>query len=178
MGRSRLYATNSILEKWELKPLVLSDTCDFSPSINILRNPAKLERWVSHLVLPLYCHTYQPPENVSGSFHDLYKEFPPGHLCWPMTAFRHHPQAIQLASGIVRSICCCCSVTQSCLALCNPVGSAHQASLFFSISCSLLKLMSIELVMPSNHLIFCCPLHLLPSIFPTLGFFPMSLLLA
>ena len=99
MGRSHSYVTNSILEKWELKPLVLSDACDFSPSINILRNPAKLERWVSHLVLPLYCHTYQPPENVSGSFHDLFKEFPPGHLCWPMTAFRHHPQAYSACFG-------------------------------------------------------------------------------
>ena len=41
---------------------------------------------------------------------------------------------------------------------------AHQASLSFTISCSLLKLMSIESVMSSNHLIFFCPL-LLPSIF-------------
>ena len=41
----------------------------------------------------------------------------------------------------------------------------RQASLFFTVSQSLLKLMSIESVMPSNHLILCCPL-LLPSIFP------------
>ena len=41
-----------------------------------------------------------------------------------------------------------------------------QASLSFSISWSLLKLMSIESIMPSNHLIVCCPL-LLPSIFPS-----------
>ena len=43
---------------------------------------------------------------------------------------------------------------------------AHQASLSITISQSLLKLMSIELVMPSNHLILSCPLLLLPSIFP------------
>ena len=45
--------------------------------------------------------------------------------------------------------------------------AAHQASLSFTVSQSLLKPMSIESVMPSNHLIFCHPLLLLPSIFPT-----------
>ena len=45
--------------------------------------------------------------------------------------------------------------------------AAHQASLSFTISWSLLKLMSIESVMSSNHLILCCPLLLLPSIFPS-----------
>ena len=49
--------------------------------------------------------------------------------------------------------------------------SAHQALLPFTISWSLLKLMSIESVMPSNHLIFCCPLLLLPSIFPRISVF-------
>ena len=48
---------------------------------------------------------------------------------------------------------------------------ACQASLFITNSRSLLKLMSIELVMPSNHLILCCPLLLLPSIFPSLRVF-------
>ena len=46
-----------------------------------------------------------------------------------------------------------------------------QASLSFTVSWSLLKLMSIELVMPSNHLILCCPLLLLPSIFPSIRVF-------
>ena len=45
------------------------------------------------------------------------------------------------------------------------------ASLSFTISWSLLKLMSIEWVMPSNHLILCCPLLLLPSIFPSIRVF-------
>ena len=48
---------------------------------------------------------------------------------------------------------------------------AHQASLAFTISWSLLKLMSTESVMPSNHLIFCHPLLLLPSIFPSIRIF-------
>ena len=45
--------------------------------------------------------------------------------------------------------------------------AACKASLSFTISWSLLKLMSIELVMLSNHLILCLPLHFLPSIFPS-----------
>ena len=59
----------------------------------------------------------------------------------------------------------CCSVTQSCLALSTPWTAACQASLTFTISWSFLKLMSIESVMPSNHLILCCPHLLLPSVF-------------
>ena len=46
-----------------------------------------------------------------------------------------------------------------------------QAALFFTISWSLFKLMSIELVMPSNHLILCHPLLLLPSIFCSIRIF-------
>ena len=46
--------------------------------------------------------------------------------------------------------------------------AAHQASLSFTVSWSLLKLRSIELVMPSKHLILCCPLLLLPSVFPSI----------
>ena len=53
----------------------------------------------------------------------------------------------------------------------TPWTAAHQASLFFTISQSLLKLMSIESVMPSNHLILCCPLLLLPSVFHSIGVF-------
>ena len=51
--------------------------------------------------------------------------------------------------------------------------AAHQASLFFTISRSLRHLMSIESVMPSNHLILCRPLFLLPSIFPASRSFPI-----
>ena len=49
----------------------------------------------------------------------------------------------------------------------TPWTAARQASLSFTISQSLPKLMSIESVMPSNHLILCCPLLLLPSSFPS-----------
>ena len=53
----------------------------------------------------------------------------------------------------------------------TPWTAACQASLSITNSRSLLKLMSIELVMPSNHLILCHPLLLLPSIFPSIGLF-------
>ena len=53
----------------------------------------------------------------------------------------------------------------------TPWTAACQASLSITNSWSLLKLMSIELVMPSNHLILCRPLLLLPSIFPSIRVF-------
>ena len=52
-----------------------------------------------------------------------------------------------------------------------PWTAAHQASRSFTISQSLLKLMSIESVMPSSHLILCHPLLLLPSVFPSIRVF-------
>ena len=63
------------------------------------------------------------------------------------------------------------SVTQSCSTLCNPMDCSTQASLSITNSWSLLKLMSIKLVMPSNRLILCCPLLVLPSIFPSIRIF-------
>ena len=63
------------------------------------------------------------------------------------------------------------SVAQSCLTLCDP-WTAVLASLSVTNSQSLLKLMSIDLVIPSNHLILCCPLLLPPSIFASYRVFP------
>ena len=65
---------------------------------------------------------------------------------------------------------CCCLVAKSCLTFATPGTAAPQALLSFTITWSLLKLKSIESVLPSNHLIFCCPL-LLPSIFPSIRVF-------
>ena len=53
----------------------------------------------------------------------------------------------------------------------TPWTAEHQASLSFTNSQSLFKLTSIESVMPSNHLVLCCPLRLLPSIFPSIRLF-------
>ena len=63
-------------------------------------------------------------------------------------------------------------VAHSYLTLCDPMDcTTHQASLSITNSWSLLKLMSIDSVMTSNHLIFCHPLLLLPSIFPSIRVF-------
>ena len=59
----------------------------------------------------------------------------------------------------------------SCLFFATLWSAAHQASLSFTISQSLLRLMSIELVMLSKHLILCCPCLLLPSVFPSIRVF-------
>ena len=67
--------------------------------------------------------------------------------------------------------CLCCSVVQLCPGLCNSMDCSMPG---LSVHCCLwclLKLMSIESVMPSNHLILCCPLLLLPSNFPSTGVF-------
>ena len=72
---------------------------------------------------------------------------------------------------------CCCSVAQSCSTLCDPMAAACQTSLSFTISQSLLKLMSIESVMPSSHLLFCHPLLLMPTIFPSIRVFSNELAL-
>ena len=60
------------------------------------------------------------------------------------------------------------SVAQSCPTLCDPMDCVMPASLSITNSRNLLKLMSLELVMPSNHLILCHPLLLPPSIFPSI----------
>ena len=62
-----------------------------------------------------------------------------------------------------------------CLTLCEPMDCSTPVFLFFPVSCSLLKLVSIESVMPSKHLIFCCPLFLLPSVFPSIRVFSNEL---
>ena len=63
------------------------------------------------------------------------------------------------------------SVTQSCPPLCNSMGCSTPGLPVITNSRSLLKLVSIELVMQSNNLILCCSLFLLPSIFPSIRVF-------
>ena len=84
---------------------------------------------------------------------------------------------ISICSDTIFIVCCCCccySVTKSCPTLLDPWTAACQASLS-TTSYSLLKLMSIELMMPSNHLILFCPLLLLPSILPSIRVFSNEL---
>ena len=87
---------------------------------------------------------------------------------------------IQFYSGIsaTASIClscypkrvsgCCCSVAESCLIVRDSMDCSTPGFPVLHLSRSLLKLVSIELVMPSNHLVLCCLLLLLPSIFPSI----------
>ena len=64
-----------------------------------------------------------------------------------------------------------CSVAQSCLTLCNPMDYSTPGFPSFNISWSLLKLMSIDSKMPSNHLVLCHPFLLLPLILPSIRVF-------
>ena len=66
---------------------------------------------------------------------------------------------------------CCCSVAKSCPTFCDPMKTVCQSSVSFTISQSFPKFLSIESVMPSNHLILCFPLLLLVSIFPSIRVF-------
>ena len=74
-------------------------------------------------------------------------------------------------------ILCYCSLLCHARLFVTPWTAAHQASLYSSKSQSLLRLMSNESVMPTNHLILCCPLLLLPSIFPGIRVFSSELTL-
>ena len=71
------------------------------------------------------------------------------------------PPRVQVSGVVVVQLLSCVRLFAA------PWTAAHQASLSFTISQSLLKLMSIKSVMVSNYLILCCPLLLLSSIFPS-----------
>ena len=87
------------------------------------------------------------------------------------------PQAFDLIRWSSPPICCCCFLVAWSRLFATLRSATHQASLSFTVSQSLLKLMSIGSMMPSNHLILCCPL-LLPSVFPSIRVFPVSQLFA
>ena len=77
------------------------------------------------------------------------------------------------SSPVTRGSDCHCSVTGACLTLCNPVDCGMPVfPILHYISRCLLKLVSIETVMPSNHLILCLPL--LPSVFPSIRVLGLS----
>ena len=84
--------------------------------------------------------------------------------------YLNHAQVFQENKRSVHS--CCCPVSKSRPSLSAAWTEARQASPSFTISWCLLKLMTIESMLPSNHLIFCHPLFLLLSIFPSIRVFP------
>ena len=90
--------------------------------------------------------------------------------------FQSYSLSLILISGSTTASYCC-SVAKSCLTICIPTITAQQAFLSFTISWSLLKLLSIESVIPSNILILCGPLLLLLSVFPSIRVFSNELTL-
>ena len=77
-----------------------------------------------------------------------------------------------LASAVQQSVTCqSVQLLSRVRVIVTPWTAAHQASLSITNSRSLLKLMSIKSVMPSNYLILCCPFLLLPSIFSSIRVF-------
>ena len=85
-----------------------------------------------------------------------------------------HPTTM---SHLWSSVVCHCSVAHLCPTLCNPMDCSMPDFFVLHYLPEFAQLMSIDSVIPSNHLIFCYPLLLLPSIFPNIKVFPMSWLL-
>ena len=98
-------------------------------------------------------------------------------FCWSIVALQGYITFCCTVKWIsyMYTYCYCCSVTKLCRIPCNPWATARQISLSFTISQSLLKLLSTELMMPSNHLILCHPLLHLPSIIPSIRVFSNEL---
>ena len=94
--------------------------------------------------------------------------------CTGSKLVKEYIKAVYCHPAYLTSVQSCCSVAQLCPALCNPIDCSMPDSLSITNSWSLLKFMSIELVMSSKPLILCHPLLLLPSIFPSIRVFQMS----
>ena len=112
--------------------------------------------------LPTYLPTclYLPILSIYPSILFVYPLNLPIFICLPILSIYLH-----CIPAYLSSYCCCVWL------FVTPWTATHQASLSFTISQSLFKLISFESVMPSNHLILCHPLLLLPSIFPSIRVF-------
>ena len=87
------------------------------------------------------------------------------------TGCQNKGRVLSMHTALNTIYCSCCLTAKSCPTLSTLWTAARQVSLSFTISQSLLKLMSSELVMASNHLILCHPLLLPPSVFPRISLF-------
>ena len=120
----------------------------------------KSEREVAQL-----CPTPSDPMDCSLPGSSVHGIFQARVLEWVAIAFSYCNNQRQIIVAIVQSL----NLVQLFV---TPWTEACEASLSFTISKSLLKLMSTESVMPSSHLILCHPLLFLPSVFPSIRVFP------
>ena len=90
---------------------------------------------------------------------------------WEQAGAIAHRVSTGSDAGLIKV--CCVQLLSRVHPLVTPWTAVHQASLYFTICQSLLKLMSIESMMPSNHLILCHLFILLPSIFPSMSLFQL-----
>ena len=159
-------------------------------SLNLTPNNAQADRLVS---LPL---SFVPPRHMGPSASPAASGFPhPPHAgLFPKSPHQlasasllrnshvdthssiSHDKFTQLLGRIygIKHVIQFSSVTQSCPALCDPMDCSTPGLPVHSNSWSLLKLTCIESVMPSNHLILCCPFSSCPQSFPASGSFPMT----
>ena len=96
------------------------------------------------------------------------KEFKDIVMCIPWSKTKTLPQGCTIVSWLLLPCLSVQSRHSVTSGFATPWTATRRASLSITNSQSLPKLMSIELVMPSNHLILCCPLLLLPPIFPSI----------
>ena len=135
-----------------------------------------MSRWISQFSsVAQSCQTLCNPMNHStpGLHHQL-PEFTQTHVHWVSDAIQPShplwsasPPALNLSQHQFSSV----QLLSHVRLFATPLTAACQASLSITNSQSPPQIMSIELVMPSNHLILCCPLLLLPSIFPSIRVF-------
>ena len=130
-------------------------------------------------ILPTWSYSHVPSpsqvlETSLGSSPLSFTNVFPIHLCCFLEKLNQHKWYQEHGCQISKlKYRLCCFLSLSCVWLfMTPWTATYHASLSFTISQSFLKFMSIESVMPSNHLILCRLLLLLPSIFPSIRVFP------
>ena len=144
--------------------LTFSDSC-VCVNCSVLSDSLWPHRWCSHGILQTRILGWIVISFSRGSFHPRteWAVTPMGSTNWSLDSVHYPSPFMDMHVVVVQSLSVQLSVTLWTI--------AHQASLSITNSQSLLKLMSTELVMPSNHLILCHPLLLPPSIFPSIRVF-------
>ena len=125
------------------------------------------------------CPTFSDPMDSSPPGSSVHEIFQARVLEWGAIAFSnmHTSRIYNLIPDIHIYVVVVVQLLSRVWLFATPLTVVLQAFLSFTVSWSLLNLMSIELMIPSNHLILCCPLLLLPSIFPSIRVFSNELAL-